>query len=120
MPTARNWKASPCDPNAACAPCGHWPLPIIRLVGEAHGRGVRGRAGPARRRVAIKAIKVGLATPEMLRRFEHETQPGAAATSRDRADLRGRDRRHRVRAAAVLRHGVHCGRSLGRYARSAA
>jgi serine/threonine protein kinase len=55
---------------------GNRPVPDHPFAGRGrHGRGVRGRAGPApHRRVALKAIRAGLASPEMLRRFEDEAQ----------------------------------------------
>ena len=48
---------------------------IIRLLGEGGmGAVYEAEQEQPRRRVALKAIRAGLASPEMLRRFEHEAQ----------------------------------------------
>jgi len=48
---------------------------IIRLIGEGGmGAVYEAEQDQPRRRVAVKAIKAGLASPELLRRFEHEAQ----------------------------------------------
>ena len=48
---------------------------IVRLLGEGGmGAVYEAEQEQPRRRVAIKAIKPGLASPVLLRRFEHETQ----------------------------------------------
>ena len=64
------------------------PYRILRLVGEG-GMGVvyEAEQSQPRRTVALKVIKPGLASAELLRRFERESQVLARSASRHRANL---------------------------------
>jgi eukaryotic-like serine/threonine-protein kinase len=76
---------------------GHAALPksigryrILRVIGEG-GMGIvyEAEQDQPRRTVALKIIKHGMSSPELLRRFEQESQ---ALGRLHRADLRGRYR----------------------------
>ena len=59
---------------------------IVRLVGEGGmGAVYEAEQDQARRTVALKVIRLGLASPELLRRFEHEAQARGPASAYGRS-----------------------------------
>ena len=85
------------------------PFEILSKIGEG-GMGIvyEARQETPRRIVALKVIRPGLASPEVLRRFHHESEVLASPARWDRAGLsRGHGRR-----AAVVRDGAHPRRAL--------
>ena len=104
MPTAR-----PCNlPPARPIPPSIGPYRILALIGEgAMGIVYEAEQERPHRRVALKIIRPGIATPAMLRRFEHEYEflgrlqhPGIAQIYEAGVAETG------LRAAAVLRDGA--------------
>ena len=95
-------------------PDGHLPAMlgryrVLHLIGEG-GMGAVYKAEQDRphRIVALKVIKPGLASRRSAAALRARVAgAGASAAPRHRADLRSRHGRRRLRAAAVLRDGVH-------------
>ena len=112
--TARTTGAPPADTRRI------GPYRLLQQLGEG-GMGevwLAEQATPVRRRVALKLIKPGMDTREVIARFEAERQALAVMDHPD--DRQGVRRRRDGGRPAVLRHGVRRGRADHRLLRSAA